>query len=300
MSFCINDKYAQHLAVVLTSILVNNPEEDFIFHILHSNVTDESITRVKELEKMYPRNRIVFHHVDPSRFSSFKIPVQLEHVSVETYYRYLLPELLLDEDRTIYSDVDVLCQRSLDGLWNYDLKGNLLGAVRNYEAESRGYREQILAKFGFSASSPYFFTGFLVMDLKALRAGGYVRSLVDRTCADGAKLPFIDLDVVNLVCEGRILEMSEEWNCTSRYRPWKANVRIWHFLGWTQKPWCNIWKNITWIPYLRYLRKSPYADKVWSLIWGHIKGFFYFRYEKKGVTRHLVCGIRVWRSKARG
>ena len=63
ISFCINDSYAQHLAVVITSILVNNPDDDFVFHVLHSDVTDASIAKVRELEQIYPRHRIEFHHI---------------------------------------------------------------------------------------------------------------------------------------------------------------------------------------------------------------------------------------------
>ena len=32
VSFCISDNYAQHMAVVIVSILLNNPEEIFTFH----------------------------------------------------------------------------------------------------------------------------------------------------------------------------------------------------------------------------------------------------------------------------
>lgn len=42
ISFCISNNYAQHLAVVIASILLNNPDEDFVFHVVHHSVTPES------------------------------------------------------------------------------------------------------------------------------------------------------------------------------------------------------------------------------------------------------------------
>lgn len=108
-SFCISENYAQHLAVVIASILVNNPDEDFVFHVVHHSVSPGTEGKLRELEKAYPHHRIVFHRIDADAFARFPIPRTLAHVTREMYYRYLLPELLSDERRTIYSDVDVLC-----------------------------------------------------------------------------------------------------------------------------------------------------------------------------------------------
>ena len=87
LSFSVSDNYAQHLAVVLASVLVNNPDSNFIFHVLHRNITPESERKVKELEAMYPNCRVEFHKIDASRFEKFHVPAELEHVTQETYYR---------------------------------------------------------------------------------------------------------------------------------------------------------------------------------------------------------------------
>ena len=296
MSFCISDSYAQHLAVVLTSVLANNPSSRFVFHVLHSGVTPENQARVKELEKWHPNCELRFHMVDMTAFADFPIPPGLEHVTRETYFRYLLPDILPDEPRTIYSDVDVLCVADIAKIWKMDMDGSLMAAVRNYKGEARGDRRDIV-KFGFAPDSPYFFTGFLVMDLAAMRAGNYVRRLMDATVRYGERVTFIDLDIVNLVCEGRIKEIDATWNETGRYSFLRRDVKIWHFLGFTQKPWCNIWKNYTWLPYLKYLLKSPYRANAMRFVWGHVKGFFFFKYTKRGVTRYLVCGLLVWKGR---
>ena len=96
----------------------------------------------------------------------------------------------------------------------------------------------------------------------------------------------------------RILQLDARWDGINiRYSPFRNDIAIWHFMGALLKPWCNIWKNTTWPIYLKYLLKSPYRDNAWRFVWGHVKGFFYFRYTKKGATRYLVCGIRVWKKK---
>lgn len=293
ISFSINDKYAQHLAVVITSILVNSPDDDFVFHVLHSDVTDESIARVRELERMYPRHRIVFHRIDPGRFADLPVPENLEHVTREMYYRYMLPEVLGDERRTIYSDVDVIVVGKLRPLWEIDLGGNLIAAV------SEGARGEFKKKLlGLTDAAPYFYSGLLVLDLARLRAGGYVERLFTETVSRAGHIAWPDQDVLNLVFRNRILQLGPEWDGINvGYSPFRKDIAIWHFPGFTLKPWCNIWKNRTWPIYLKYLRKSPYAGESWRFVWGHVRGFFFFKYVKKGITRYLICGIRVWRRK---
>lgn len=297
-SFCISDNYAQHLAVVIASILVNNPDEKFVFHVVHRNITSGTEARLRRLEQMYKNHRLVFHKVDESAIAGFKMPPTLAHVTVDAFLRYFLPDILKDEKRTVYSDVDVLCRMPLKGLKELDLDGKLIGMVRNRAGEKTAYREEVLAQFGFNPSSPYYFNGFLVMDLEGLREFDFVRKCRETTLATGGKLAFPDLDVINLVCEGRIKEISEIWNGVTGYNPLRRDVRIWHFVCQTQKPWCNLWKNITWIPYLKYLLKTPYKGNALRFVWGHVKGFFFFKYTKNRMTRYLVCGIRVWKRKA--
>ena len=293
MSFSVSDNYAQHLAVVLASVLCHNRNHNFVFHVLHRNITPESERKVKELETMYPNCRIEFHKVDVSRFRQFHIPAELEHVTQETYYRYILPEVLVDEDRTIYSDVDVLCVGDLKPLWEMDLKGNILAAVS--EGIGGEFKKEL---FALEGDAPYFYAGLLVVDLKAMREGGYVEKLMAKTAELGEKLAWPDQDVINIVFRDKILQLGQEWDGINvRYSPFKRGVVIWHFPGVVLKPWCNIWKNITWMPYLKYLLKSPYRRQAFKFVWGHIVGFFYFAYTKKQVRRVLVCGIRVWKCK---
>ncbi len=298
VSFSVSDSYAQHLAVVIASILYNNPGSSFVFHVLHRDFSEENMARVKELEN-FRRGAacrtasVKFHRVDASLFDKFPIPAELEHVTQEMYYRYLLPEVLADEDRTIYSDVDVLCAGDLRPLWETDLRGCILAAVS--EGEAGEYKKKLI---GLEGDAPYFYSGLLVMDLAKMREEGAARRLFEITAGNSQKMSWPDQDAINLAFYGRILMLGPEWDGINvRYSPFRKGVAIWHFPGFTMKPWCNIWKNTTWPVYLKYLLKSPYRANAARFVWGHVKGFFFFKYTKKRVTRWLVCGIRVWKRK---
>jgi lipopolysaccharide biosynthesis glycosyltransferase len=240
---------------------------------------------------MYPSCKIKFHLVNATAFEKFSIPKELEHVTQETYYRYILSDVLADEKRTIYSDVDVLCVGDIKALWNIDLKGNIIAAV------SEGPNGEFKKKpIGLTGDAPYFYAGLLVLDLDTMRVENSSRILMENTEKYAGRIAWPDQDIINITFRDRILQLDARWDGINvRYSPLRKDIVIWHFPGVLLKPWCNIWKNITWPIYLMYLLNSPYRDNAWLFIWGHIKGFFYFKYTKKCVTRYLVCGIRVWK-----
>lgn len=297
VSFCISDSYAQHLAVVIASLLVNNPDCDFVFHVVHHSILPDTEAKLRELERMYPRHRIVFHAIDETAFARFPLPATLMHVTREMYYRYLLPEILRDEHRTIYSDVDVLCRDGgIRALWEMDLGGRAMGAVRKLAGNSRPYIDHMV-RLGMDASSPSYFSGLLVMDLEKLRGEQFAAACMRTTDEKADELVFPDMDVINVLMEGRMADIDPLWNMTERYSFFRRDVKIWHFVGQTQKPWCRIWKNVTWIPYLKYLLKTPYRSQAVKLVWSHVTGIFWFSYTKNSVRRYLFCGIRVWKRR---
>ena len=295
ISFSASDNYSQHLAVVIASILVNNPESSFVFHVLHRNISNENQGKIKRLEGLYPISKIIFHFVDAAVFEAFPIPVGAEHITRETYYRYLLPDVLSKEDRTIYMDVDIICVGDLRPLWNMDLGGNIVAAVS--EGKCGECKKALL---GITGDAPYFNAGVMVFDLETMRRECSVETLLQNTCKYAGKIAWPDQDIINITFRNRIKEIDSVWNKFDGGKDArKKDVVVRHFANATQKPWCNIWKNTTWPIYLKYLLKSSYRDNAWRFVWGHIKGFFYFKYTKKGVVRYLVCGIRIWRHRAK-
>lgn len=292
ISFCVNDAFVQHLVVVIASFSRNNPKTAFVFHVLHHDITDEHRDLLSAWHCDRDDCEIRFHEVDAAPFRAFPTPTAT--VTREMYYRYLLPVVLNDEDRTIYSDVDVICVGDVLPLWNLELSGNPLAAVANPKGAAHK------ARLRLSGPSPYFHSGLLVMDLAMMRKEDSASRLLENTARHEKMLAWPDMDIINITFHERILPLSSQWDgINPDYSPFRRDVAIWHFPGVVRKPWCNIWKNRSWPLYLKYLLRTPFRRMALPFIWGHIKGFFFFRYTKKGVDRYLVCGIRVWRKRCR-
>lgn len=86
-------------------------------------------------------------------------------------------------------------------------------------------------------------------------------------------------------------------NVVGSNREYVRQYWMWDFVHQTQKHWCNLWKNVTWISYLKYLLKTPYRSEAFRFIWGHIKGLVFFAHTKNRQKRYLICGIRVWKKR---
>ncbi len=287
LSFSASDNYMQHLAVVLISALEHTPKATFLFHVLTRYVSDDHRQRLEALCEASGRAQIVFHLIENKVFDDFPLP--LAHITQEMYYRYLLPELLVDEQRTIYMDVDILIAGDLLELWQIDLGEALLAGM-----EEKDHLAVLKRQIGMPEDAPYVNSGVLVMDLEKLRAFNFFNRCIERTIAYSDKLDWPDQDVINALCANRILTISNRFNFMSAKRPPKAaRVVVRHFANFSAKPWCCLVTSWTWLDYVKYLKKTPFKDKVAGFIWMHIKAFFYYSFNKKGKHYVYILGLRV-------
>ena len=109
--------------------------------------------------------------------------------------RLALPEILPEEDRVLWLDIDTIVNTDITDLFGTELDGCYVAAVE----------EPIRSKDPFL----YYNAGVMVMDLKKLRDG--MADLLIRY-VNRVDLRFPDQDVINLLCQGRIKPISPYWN----------------------------------------------------------------------------------------
>lgn len=130
-----------------------------------------------------------------------------------TLTRLALHHFLPNEERVLYLDCDCIAMFDFGELFDIDLKGNVIAAVR----------EPSRCKTPFV----YFNAGVLLMDLAQMRQG-----IGDRMIhmANHRKLSCPDQDVINLLCQGRILELDPIYN-SSEWTRQPMDARITHYAG---------------------------------------------------------------------
>jgi lipopolysaccharide biosynthesis glycosyltransferase len=293
VSFSVSDNFSQHLAVLIVSIIVNNSEHFFRLHILHKSISQENQNKILEISRKYSNCEIIFHSIDKLIFSKAKLPSF--HITEECYYRLLLPEILHNEERTLYLDVDILVFRGLYDLWNVNLDGYACAAVCE-----GGYPRNSLLCYAKPVSCEcqrYFNSGVLLLNLKFIREQGLDLLSFDILSKWGDKIGYADQDVLNLAYYGRVKFISQSYNFMGKWllskKPSKVVIR--HYTSFSQKPWNCKLKRFTWIKYAWYLAKSPYRDKLIPFVLMHLRSFLYWRYVRNGYPSLDICGVRIWK-----
>ena len=114
-------------AVAIKSLIDNaNPDTVYRIYVYHPDIDNKTII---EFQKMLEnsRHRINFEFVDKKRFKD--APISKGSWREVVYYRLLIPELLKNYDKVIYSDVDVLFKKDLSEVYSTDIENFEWGGI---------------------------------------------------------------------------------------------------------------------------------------------------------------------------
>jgi lipopolysaccharide biosynthesis glycosyltransferase len=137
---------------------------------------------------------------------------QVRGISAGAYLRLMLHRFLPDVEKILYLDVDVLIRGSLLAIWETDLQGKVLAAVKGavnlqdkWEWNSaRPYWQLLKGQQG-----KYINSGVMLMNLSAIRALRLERQWDELA---GEKLYYQDQDILNITCQGRIIYLPPGYN----------------------------------------------------------------------------------------
>lgn len=280
-------------SVCICSLLMSSsPETVYDVFILYGGDVIPRLENEDRIINAFPNVRIQYKSVG----DSFSDAYQIRGITTPTYYRLLIPDIIYEYDKVIYADVDIIFRSDLSELYSSDLGNNLLGAVyaleKSLSDEGRRYTEQELSL----TPGEYFQAGLLLMNLKIIREEGISKRFYDLV---PNKYKFQDQDILNIVCQDRILSLpwyynmgttsfialeddtyhlsSQYANASEDFARNKSNI---HYNG--QKPWKDYCLNfdIWW----EYYRKSPVFDA---------KRYFDFFYKKLNYLDYLSFSKRV-------
>lgn len=268
--FCINDKYAQYLGVVLTSILLNNKKETFKFYVLSSDISEENKNILNTLKKKYKNFEIFYIYIDKNRFKNFKI--NIDYISIETYYRYILADVIPKEDKVLYLDVDLIVNNDLKDLWNININDYYCAAVKDLNFDTEKYKKCI----GMSDNEEYINAGVILFNLRKLREDNIAEKYFKNNEIYKDKIKYQDQDVINITLSNKIKIIDSIYNFTRNDKTKNRNdAVIIHFVG-AKKPWKSLSFNKLKQLYYYYYIRSPYLkinsfNKLLFFIFGLIK-----------------------------
>lgn len=203
---CSTDvNYMQHCMAMLCSVLENNQKHDITIHLLHHLLPQSCQEALVEMCNRYDQE-IMFYDVDVSKIGS----VHITHpdLSIATYYRLLLPSLLDESiDRILYLDCDVIVLKDISELFQVNLDGFGVAAVKDSCPYSNSHRMFI----GLGLDSNYFCAGVLLINMKYWREHNSSEVMFDFLDKHSEELYFEDQDVLNYAFRNHWFQLSNKY-----------------------------------------------------------------------------------------
>lgn len=247
--------YIPHLAAMLQSLLQISHGQPVTFHLLHRATLDvASIEGVRSLCSRHGaamvditvRQDLIAEFLGHGRYPE------------EAWYRMVLPSLLPAIDRVLWLDADLLVLRPIRPLWDVNLAGHSLAAVRN--ALGPLHRDHPRA-LGISGDR-YFNTGVMMLNLRQMHANGAERRLREAALKLRPINRFADQDVFSAVFADDVADLALSWNVMAgSYIYAAANIRVHGFREYRRAMWKPRIVHFTLHKPWLYGSSHPYRDQ---------------------------------------
>lgn len=140
--YASDDNLAEILGVSLTSLYENNKAmEQITVYVLDSGIRDENRKKLESLSERYHWKELQWIEAKDIT-KELGMEVAIDRGSLSKYARLFISSLLPDDlKRVLYLDCDIIVKEPLHELWNLDLHGKTVGALK--DVFSRWYRMNI-------------------------------------------------------------------------------------------------------------------------------------------------------------
>ena len=279
-----NDYYVPYTSVTLKSLLLNS-SSDYYYDIiiLHSDISEKSKELIRDDVLGFNNKSIRFINIgDEVKEIEFKI--ELPHISKETFYRLLIPDIMKDYCKIVFLDCDLIVKGDISELYNINLDGNAIGATLDvdfagrYKDDVKGIKRYVDENLKLNDPYKYFQAGVMIMDLSVMRdLLGDIKLI---SYAINKRYRYMDQDILNLVFHAHVKHIDLRWNvlcdcCNIRvskfirrgpleyynmYLEARKNPKIIHYAG-AEKPWESPYMDYA-FEYFNYARKSLFYEII--------------------------------------
>ncbi len=238
----VNAKYVKYLNVMLVSLFENHGNDRVCVYILHNDLEDTDIGLLETVSANYDQE-LKFLYIDSERFG--QLPLS-ERITIESYFRLMITEMILTEDRILYLDVDLIVNGSLNELYEIAFEDNYAVACQDmlHPVWSLDYKRI----FNIEEERDYFNAGVMLWNLGRIRQDFTFDKFISVAEKVDYELPHHDQTILNFCFYGKIkLVEPRKWNYlpASDFRDGKTDwsdidARIIHYA--TKHPWDTVIK----------------------------------------------------------
>lgn len=282
VAFAANNGFVPYFAACLQSLLDHASASNcYDLVLIQTDVSEDNKVRLVEMVSSYGNVSLRFFNAC-SLVRNYNLKSNA-HISVETYFRFLIQQILPDYDKVLYLDSDLILNADIAELYRTDVAGYLLAAARDPEfmghlhGADKQIQRYILTELKMKNPENYFQAGVLLFNEKEMRK---VYSLEQWLTFASTPYRYNDQDVLNLYCEGSVKYLDMSWNLITdcdhtrvsriivhapedirkEYACAHAAPKIIHYAGY-RKPWQRPTEDMAQF-FWSSLRKTPYYEEV--------------------------------------
>nr|WP_230082463.1 MULTISPECIES: lipopolysaccharide 3-alpha-galactosyltransferase [Providencia] len=294
ISYGIDRNFLYGCGISIASLLKNNEDISFCFHVFTDYFDSEQEALFRELAEQY-KTSIKIYLVDCEQLKSLP---STKNWSYATYFRFIIADYFSEQlERIIYMDADIMCQGSLSDLLHIEFKENQVVAAVP-ERDSDWWKKRADALGIPSIANGYFNAGFLILNLVSWKENDISLKAMNLLSQDEvkAKISYLDQDILNMLLTGKIVYLDQKYNTQysinyelqdgRKENPITSSTILIHYIGPT-KPWhewanyptakpfldaknASPWKNIPLLKakssnHLRYCAKHSFKQKLYWL-----------------------------------
>ena len=285
--FASDNNYVPMVTTTIYSMLKNASDAyRYDIVVLHEGIEWENQEKMKTFLGQFENAGLQF--CDVSRFvDQYELTTNNPHISNETYYRFLIQELLPYYSKVLYLDSDLIVKGDVSELFSVDLGDNLLAAVRDVDyCGNLNMKDGIRMRYtkevlGMHQPYDYFQAGVLVLNTKAMRKLHPMEKWLEFASDD--RYIYNDQDILNVHCQGRVKYLDYDWNvmtdCYGRigrifsfapaaifdaFNDSRNHEKIVHYAG-AQKPW-KVMGSDRFDLYWEYAKETPFYVQLSSML----------------------------------
>ena len=244
-----DSNYAPFMCSCIASILINSNEDDnIILHIIDNVISEEDKSKISALKEI-KNFEIKYYIPNIEQYKNwFEKMDNKAHFSYAMFARLSIPNLI-QEDKILYLDCDIIVNKSLNELFNIDVS-NYYCAVARRPKETDDLEKDKLY-LGLNKKDYYFNSGVLLINNKLWKENNIFNEFLDYI-NNGGKLLWGDQAVLNIVLKDKIRLIDKKYNFTSCKSVIMDDIYdikdlvILHYIT-DQKPWKEYCPNLLFI-----------------------------------------------------
>lgn len=212
--FCADNNVVEYMSALIVSILRNSSQdEEFIFHIITSCISEENKNYLNELKNIKNFQLKYYNPIHREKFERWYSEKTPQKWPVEVFFKLDIPFILKDLDKVLYLDCDMIAVNNFKELFDINMDNYTVAA-----AKDKLISNSHLKKIKLNKSNGYFNSGLLLINIKnfnTLFPNDTFLEKIDKYLNNIKIVEYPEQDIINIIFNNKIKPIDSKYNCVS-------------------------------------------------------------------------------------